>query len=96
MELAWGVEKVKCALMLRGVRGAVRLFRDEIGCVPNDGTQGECDKAGEETDFGGCLWCEGGGCGRRSTGGGEGDVEECGDGSVWLSGCGGEQEEYER
>ena len=96
VDLARNVEKVKCALVLISEQGAVRLFGDAVGRDPNDGTQGESDKAGKEVDINGCVWCEGGGCGGRGGGGGEENVEECGKGTVCLSGCGGEQEEKER
>ena len=51
MELERNGKKVKCVFRFMGEWGDVRLFRYEVGSVPNDGTQGECDEAGEDAEF---------------------------------------------
>ena len=53
VELERGGKKMKCVITLRGGWSDVRLFRNEVGNAPDDGTQGECDKAGEDAVFSG-------------------------------------------
>ena len=44
---------MECVITLKGEWSEVRLAWDKVGSAPDDGTQAECDEAGEDAEFSG-------------------------------------------